>query len=411
MPGKIAYLMSRFPHLPETFILREMIELERIGWQIELYPLIIQEQSTVHAEAGQWIKRARYVPIFSLDVLSSNIRFFLQDPRLYLWLWWMVFKENLFNPAFLARAFFLLPKAVRMAELMKEDGIRHIHAHYATHPALVAWIIHMLTKIPYSVTVHAHDIFKEKSMLAVKMQSAKAIVAISEFNRRYLIDYLGGWVDRKIHVVHCGVNVDAYLQHGRTQPNSVLRILSIGSLQPYKGQLFLVRACSILHKKGINFDCIILGGGKLRKELDAEIQKLGLSDIVKLAGPKTQKEVLDYLGRCDCYVQPSIIADDGQMEGIPVALMEAMASSIPVIATEISGVPELVQAGKTGWAVPQKSAAALADSIADIAGHWAAAKIIAENGQRLVKKEFSLPENVQKLGSLFETFIRPRDEN
>jgi len=193
MPGKIAYLMSRFPHLPETFILREMIELERIGWQIELYPLIIQEQSTVHAEAGQWIKRARYVPIFSLDVLSSNIRFFLQDPRLYLWLWWMVFKENLFNPAFLARAFFLLPKAVRMAELMKEDGIRHIHAHYATHPALVAWIIHMLTKIPYSVTVHAHDIFKEKSMLAVKMQSAKAIVAISEFNRRYLIDYLGGW--------------------------------------------------------------------------------------------------------------------------------------------------------------------------------------------------------------------------
>ena len=185
MPGKIAYIMSRFPHLPETFILREMIALEQLGRQIELYPLIIQQQALVHKEALPWMERAHSIPWLSGDVLTANLRCALNRPDRYFSLLWRIFRENLSTPKFLIRTLVLFPKAVWMANKFKEDGISHIRAHYATHPAFVAWVINQLTGIPYSVTVHAHDIFVDKPMLATKLRGAEFVVSISEFNRDY----------------------------------------------------------------------------------------------------------------------------------------------------------------------------------------------------------------------------------
>src|SRR6185295_572669 len=265
MTHKIAYIVSRFPHLPETFILREMISLEQLGWQIELYPLIIQRQELIHHEARPWLARAHAVPWFSVGLVRSNLGKLIQQPQLYLSLLWRALRENIRSPKFLVRTLLLFPRAVWMADRFQEEGINHIHAHYATHPALVAWLINQLTGISYSITVHAHDIFVEKPMLATKLQDSVFVSAISEFNRQYLVNLFGPWVQQKTQIVRCGIDPAFYGSENRIQiaEPERLEIISIGSLQPYKGHVYLVRACVELQKRGVPFRCRIIGGGDL----------------------------------------------------------------------------------------------------------------------------------------------------
>ena len=403
MPSKIAYIVSRFPHLPETFILREMITLENLGWQIELYPLIIQQQPVVHEEARPWLKRAHTVPWFSRDLLKANLGRLIRQPRRYLSLFGRIVRGNLRTPKFLARALLLFPRAVWMAERFLAEGIDHVHAHYATHPALVAWLVNQLTGITYSITVHAHDIFAEKPMLDTKLQNSVFVSAISEFNRKYLTDLFGPWVQNKTQIVRCGIDPALYGDGTRliADGHSRLEIISIGSLQPYKGHIHLLYACLELRKRGIPFQCKIVGGGELRPMLEQAIREARLDETVELMGPRTQAEVSQLLREANCCVQPSIITPSGKMEGIPVALMEAMASGIPVVATAISGIPELVQNGDTGWLVPPGDPAALADALVQIYNDPAEAQRRAQAGRRWVLAEFELTSNAKKLSSLF----------
>ncbi len=406
MSKRIAYIVSRFPHLPETFILREMIQLEKLGWQIDLYPLIIQKQDVVHEEARPWLGRAHPVPWLSAALLVANLRRFVKRPGQYLSLLWRVVRENLGSLKFLVRALLLFPRAVWMAERIQSQGIGHVHAHYATHPALVAWLINQLTGITYSVTVHAHDIFAEKPMLATKLHDSVFISAISEFNRKYLADLLGPWVNEKTRIVRCGIDPAYYRRPEKKNGNAgnrpgALEIISVGSLQPYKGHIYLVRACTQLKERGIPFHCRIIGGGDLHPMLERAIQDNGLEGLVHLMGPRTQEEVSRLLPTANCYVQPSVITSTGKMEGIPVALMEAMMSRIPVVATSISGVPELVRPGETGWLVPPEDVQALAEVLEEIYRNPAEAEHRAEQGYRWVLEEFELSSNVKKLASLF----------
>ena len=406
MLNKIAYIVSRFPHLPETFILREMISLEQLGWQIELYPLVIQRQELVHHEALPWLARAHAVPWFSLNLLRANIERLFRHPRQYLSLFSRILRENFRSPKFLVRALLLFPRAVWMSSRFKMIGITHIHAHYATHTALVAWLIHKMTGIPYSITVHAHDIFVEKPMLATKLQDSVFVSAISEFNRKYLADMFGSWVTQKTQIVRCGIDPAYYgnEEHVGRVETGRLEIISIGSLQPYKGHIYLVRACNELQKRGIPFRCRIVGGGDLRDMLERSIRENQLEHVVELMGPRTQDEVSQLLRTANCYVQPSVITPSGKMEGIPVALMEAMVSGVPVVATSISGIPELVRHGDTGWLVPPEDVEALADALSQIHKDPAEAKRRACSGRSWVLDEFELSSNVKRLSLLFTQF-------
>ena len=407
---KIAYIMSRFPHLPETFILREMSEMERQGWDIALYPLIEQKQAVVHPEAARWIPKARYLPFFSPRIALANGRSLLRDPLRYLRLWFRVFSENLSSPNLLIRAIALLPKSVHTAEKMVAEGVSHIHAHYATHPALVAWIIHQLTGINYSVTIHAHDIFMRTAMLPSKMADATFIAAISEFNRNYVAELVGSWVKAKTHIVHCGIIPDHYQAQAKPhQAGEKLEIMAVGSLQLYKGQKHLIAACALLAQQGIPFRCRIIGGGEEQADLEPRIQAAGLTQQVILMGAKTQDEVSALLPTAHCYVQPSIIAPSGKMEGIPVALMEALATGLPVIATDISGIPELVQPSKTGYLVPPADAAALAEQITAVYNNPQQAQTLAQAGKQLVLEAFELSANVTQLARLFQQTARPNN--
>ncbi|MGZ6316936.1 MAG: glycosyltransferase [Anaerolineales bacterium] len=400
MPGKVAYVMSRFPHLPETFILREMMALEQLGWKVELYPLILQGQELVHPEARPWLERAHSTPWFSFGLAAANTHQAIMHPHRYFSLWARLVRGNFSSPKFLLRALLLFPRAVWMADAFLRDGIEHIHAHYATHPALVAWLIHALTGIPYSVTVHAHDIFVEKPMLATKLRDAAFIASISEFNRDYLVEALGPWVRQKISIVRCGID-PAYYGQNEQPRNGRLEILSVGSLQPYKGFAFLIEACALLRDQGIPFRCRIVGGGDLRGTLEELIQNRGLIGSVELLGARTQDDVSRLLCTGNCYVQPSIVTSTGKMEGIPVAVMEAMISGLPVIASALSGLPELVKPGETGWLVPPGNSALLAEALAEIYARPAEARRRAALGRQWVQQEFNLETNVHKLAALF----------
>jgi colanic acid/amylovoran biosynthesis glycosyltransferase len=408
-PIKIAYIMSRFPHLPETFILREMNVLDGNGWDIKLYPLIIQKQSVVHEEAKSWIGRANTPS--SKDIIRTNLAFLFKRPGLFLSLIMEIFKWNIQSPSFLIRAIYLFPKAVWMASKMQRQGIVHIHAHYATHPALVAWIINRITGITYSITIHAHDIFENKTMLAPKLRNARAVVAISEFNRNYLYEAVGTWIDEKIHVIHCGVDPSFYhpRQPASRFPKKPFEILSIGSLQPYKGFPYLLDACAILRQRGILFRCKIVGGGGLYKRLNTQINALNLHEYVELLGPKTQREVAILLSTADCYVQPSIITETGKMEGIPVALMEAMVNGLPVVASRLSGIPELVRDRETGLLAQPGNPQQLANALMEIHANEPFARDLAEKGRELVLREFNLTENALRLSHLLTKCINTKN--
>ena len=296
-----------------------------------------------------------------------------------------------------------------MAELMQLDNVDHVHAHYATHPALAAWIIHELTGISYSITAHAHDIYVERAMLAEKIRAAEVVVTISEFNRQFLREKLGGWVLPKIQVIHCGVQPAQYQSKRRAnQADEAFEIVSIGSLQPYKGQIYLIEACALLHPLGIPFRCRISGGGELRGRLQTHIKQMGLAAEVQLTGPLPQETVTEILPEADCYVQPSVVAPSGKMEGLPVALMEALASELPTIATDMSGIPELVRNGETGLLVPQKEAGALANAIQKMFENPGWAKTLAQAGRKLVLAEFDLDKNCQQLALIFAQLISTR---
>ncbi len=403
----IAYIMSRFPHLPETFILREMNALESLGWKISLYPLIEQKQSVLHKEAQAWVGRAQYLPFLSWEVLKANLQAFFRIPLRYLKTWCRGVLGNLPSMKFLVRALVLFPKSVLMARRMEEEGVQHIHAHYATHPALVAWFIHQLTGLSYSVTVHAHDIFVDRTMLKTKMEAATFIAAISHFNRRYLADAVGKDILAKTQVIHCGIDPSWYGRNGQVFDVSSDRfeILNISSLQRYKGQIYLLEACAALKGWGIPFRLRIIGEGEEHPRLERFIAANGLRDEVLLLGGMPQERVALLLETAHCYVQPSVITPDGKMEGIPVALMEAFASGLPVVATDLSGIPELVRPRETGILVPPEDAGALADAVQRVYRNWEDAKQMAIAGKQLVLEEFDLNKNVEQLALQFQQAI------
>lgn len=395
---RIAYIISRFPLLSETFILREMIEIENLGHELVLFPIICQKQKVVHDEAVGWLSRIKCIPFISKEVLGENLRVFIKKPFVYIRLMAQIFFENLASINFLIKGLYLFPKAVYTATQVANLSIDHIHVHYATHPGLEAWIINQLTGIKYSITVHSHDIYDRHVMLRTKLGSAEFLVPISQFNVDYMANLIGNGVRKKCTVIHCGVDETLYTSsNGRKkEQGKVFEILQIGSLHWKKGQVYLIRAMAILKER--NFACRlrIIGEGEERKNIEAEIQRLNVGEMVELMGAKTQREVAHLLPTADCYVQSSV------SEGIPVAIMEALACELPVVATGITGIPELVIDGKTGYLVPPADPAALADAITKVWKYPKEAELFGKNGRTWVLQEFNLKKNAIKLGRLFE---------
>jgi colanic acid/amylovoran biosynthesis glycosyltransferase len=389
-------MVSRFPSVTETFILRELIELERQGQPVLLVPMLNESPQVVHEEAKPWMERALYTPYVSEQIGAANLRALLRQPLRYLGVLARLILGSLRSPGFLGRTLAIFPKSVFLAEQLDKHSIRHIHAHFATHPATMAWIVSQLSGITYSITAHAHDIFVDRALLRLKLRHAAFIRTISNFNARFLTSRYRG-IAAKIEVIHVGIDPERYGRRDAETRGRGDGVLCIGALKPYKGIPVLVEACDRLTREGVDFHCEIIGDGPMRAQIAQMIRTRGLHDRVILLGSRTQEEVAERIARAAMVVQPSMIAPDGQMEGIPVSLMEAMAAGKPVIASELSGIPELVEHGATGLLVNPADAPALSAAIRELLANPERCAAMGRAGREKVKRQFVLPATVELL--------------
>jgi glycosyltransferase involved in cell wall biosynthesis len=400
---KVAYLVSRFPVVTETFILREILELERHGTPVEIFSLLHQREAVMHEEARPLLSRVCYGSLGVLALLRSHLHYFIRRPRQYLRVWWAAIRGNLKSAEFLTRAVYVLLQAPRFARKMEEAGVEHVHAHWATHPALAAFVIRRLTGLPYSFTAHAHDLYVQRAMLGEKLREASFVVTISAFNRRLLTELYGPEIANKTAVVHCGVDPSSFASPRvrMRRAGSEVTFLCVASLRDYKGHRYLIDACTQLAEQHLPFRCLLVGEGEERPNLETLIQRRGLEDRVKLLGAQPQDRVRELLRACDAVVLPSVVTDYGKMEGIPVALMEALAAERPVVATRISGIPELVEDGVTGLLVPERDPLQLSRALQRIAHEPLLGSLLASAGRRKVMRQFNLSANTEALVQLF----------
>lgn len=398
---KIAYLMSRFPKISETFILYEILELQRLGMQVEIFPLLREKAPVMHAEARTLVEGAHYSSILTKEVLQAQGYWLRRQPAAYLHAWVQAIRGNASSPKALSRALVVVPQAALFAQRMVELGVSHVHAHWATHPALAAYVVGLLTGLPYSFTAHADDIYVERSMLDEKIRHAHFVVTISEYNKRFLSELYGEAIANKIVVVHCGVDSSVFVPRTHASSNSLFTIVCVARLEQKKGHTYLVEACAQLKAQGLSFRCLLVGDGEERSQIEGQIKRLGLEDSVILLGQQPRSRVTELLAEADAVVLPSVTTAKGRQEGIPVALMEALAAELPVVASAISGIPELVEDGQTGLLVPERDPTALAAALARLQNDRDLGRRLGAAGRLKVQREFDLQRNTATLHRMF----------
>ena len=405
--GKVAYMMSRFPKITETFILYEMLAMEQQGIAVEVFPLRRERTSVVHPEAVPFVERAHFQPLLSIAILHAHLTFLRKKPLAYLSALGSLLRANLGSLRYFTGALALFPKAVYFANQMAAEGITHIHAHFASHPAAAAFVIHRLVGIPYSFTAHGSDLHRDRHMLREKVADAAFVVPISNYNRQIILDECDGQFSDKVIVIHCGVDTTVF--QVRTAPTPYAEgkgpfsVLCIGTLHEVKGQTYLIEACRLLRERGIRIACHFAGDGPDLAALTAQAAQAGVTEQMHFHGRLTRDEVVRLLHQADAVATPSVPTSDGRREGIPVALMEAMGSGVPVVASNLSGIPELVEDGVCGLLAQPGDAVGLADALEKLYHAPEVRQRFAALGRDKVIREFDLTTNAALLAQQFST--------
>jgi colanic acid/amylovoran biosynthesis glycosyltransferase len=399
---RIAYIVSRFPKVTETFVLREMLELQKLGVEIELFSLIHEHESVRHDDATELETAGHYGNEHPVRQLVAQRHWLRRAPQEYRAVWRSAIAAHGRPGPEAGKAAATVAAAAAWAMDLQDAPVDRIHAHFATWPALAAWVVHRLTGIPYSFTIHAHDLYLDRPMLAEKLGDADFVVTISDYNLRFVRDLYGTALADKVVVVHCGVDVARWHHLERSAAtDGRFEILAIGALEDYKGHRHLVEACSRLRAHGTDFRCRIVGEGPQRAQIEQLIRLLRLEDQVFLLGRRTSDDVERLLAEVDVLAHPSVVTARGKTEGIPVALMEAMASGVPVVATDVSGTTELVVDHVTGLVVPPADPASLCNALEELASSPTLARALSRAGQEQVERGFRLDDNASQLLELF----------
>ena len=393
MTPRLAYLVSRYPKLSETFVADEIEALVRGGTDLAVCALLRSREASPPL-------RAPIVASFG-EALAAQLHWLVRAPRCLLAIWCVALARHGRSPRRLAQAVLGVGAASALAIRLRRSGIEHVHAHFATHAALAAWVIRRLTGIPYSFTAHADDIFVRRPMLEEKVAEAAFVVTISAFNQRFLVSELGAWAAPRIRVIHCGVATDAFAPVALPEGGAPFTILCVGRLEEKKGQRHLIEACRRLAERGVAFRCWLAGEGRERADLERARDAAGLGDRVVLLGAQPRERIRALLSEAHVFVLPSVVTADGRTEGIPVALMEAMAVQRPVVSTNLSGIPELIQDGRSGLLVEPGDAEALAEALARLHADPSWAAQLAREARRVVRERFDLEANVGRLTRLF----------
>jgi glycosyltransferase involved in cell wall biosynthesis len=355
----VAYVLRKFPVLSETFVLNEILALEARGVEIHIFALAPSRDPRFHEGVGRLKATIHHVPgpAEIPALLRHAKRLANRNPS--------CFRRQLLNVLASGRPKLLwrFLQAAYVADRARHLGVQHLHAHFANHPATVAQQASRLVGIAFSFTAHAYDMYRCADLRAIarKMADAKFTITISEYNMGFLKSISNGWPAR-IELIRNGVDMSRFVP-APAAPEGTFRILAVSRLVEKKGLPILIEACRHLSSRGLEFHCEIVGKGAQKPLLEQLIREWQLGERVQLTGALAHQEIVERYHHAHVVVLPCIVGKDGNRDGLPVSIVEALACGVPVISTPATGIPEAVQDGINGLLVPQGDAVALADAI------------------------------------------------
>jgi glycosyltransferase involved in cell wall biosynthesis len=362
----LAVLVKVYPKLSETFILEELLGLERLGLSLRLYALSPPTDTIAHPA----VQAVRAPLVRVPHVAWTNAREFAIRHAIVFCGAPLRHLRTLMHALRRGRSGWQdFLRAGWLAVQLRRDGVSHLHAHFISLPAGIAELVHALTALPFSISAHAKDIYlSDAEDLRRKLHAATFTVTCTDANRAALAAIAP---DARVHRMYHGVDQTLFRPRRRILPlpadeADAPLILSVGRLRPKKGLHHLVEACALLRDRGVRVRCEIVGYGDERARLEALVERHALGDRVHFLGKLAREAVIERYAQATVYVQPSCIAADGDRDGIPNVLLEAMACGLPVVATRVSGIPELVDDGGNGLLVEPDDPAALAAAIAHL---------------------------------------------
>jgi glycosyltransferase involved in cell wall biosynthesis len=385
---RIGYILNIFPKLSETFVINEIIELMERGHEINIFSLARPSERIVQPEVKAYnlTSKTHYLP-FASKVVSSLISTLSSDA--------LIGK----NQILAARKVYCGVAARFFSQIAKRLDLDIIHAHFANWAAYVAMLMSKYTGIPFTFTAHAIDIFDRPDVYLLREMAAKssAIVTISYFNRNYLHKLTGADLG-KIHVVRaCVSNKFRDFQWENGKEKNSKRILTVARLVETKGIIYGILAVKKLIQSFPNIEYRIVGSGPLKAKLNSLVKSLNLENNVRLTGELEASLLVDEYRKAKLFILPCVRTPTGDMDGIPVSLMEAMYLGIPVISTNISGIPELIDNGKSGLLVEEKNVEQLAKAIEILLRNEDLASRIGREARKKIETCFNIHNEARKL--------------
>jgi glycosyltransferase involved in cell wall biosynthesis len=386
-------LVKRFPRLSETFILNEFLELRHQGVPVDLYAIMDPGEPRSHPEALALRPEVEYLRSGSIwSLLLAVARTVRRHPwgsvRAFAWTLTRHTVAALRNCV----------HAMVLVDRLAERAPAHLHAHFLHSPAAIAFLARKVSGQPYSLSGHAKDIYTTlPDNLRMRCRDAQFVTTCTAANRRHLIEEIGLPPSR---VSLCRHGVDTHRFRAPRSDAHAGRIVTAGRLVPKKGFDLLLRACAELGRTGVGFQLRIIGSGPLRDELLALAEHEGIADRVELPGSVSQFALAAELARAELFALAPVIMPDGDRDGIPNVLLEAMAAGLPVVASAVSGIPEVVTDGLNGRLVSPGRSDLLADALADLLADPAARARLGAVGQSFVRENCSWFQAVLPLRQL-----------
>jgi glycosyltransferase involved in cell wall biosynthesis len=421
----VAYVMNGYPRLSETFIANEIHQLERAGLRMRLFSVKREREAQVHPVVGTIAAPLRYLPEATslsgtpfVAWLRANLPAFWRDhaalavrrPWAYLTtlaaacaLAWRHRPRKVYIKEFLQAG--VIARAVQRA-----GDVGHLHGHFCHGVATITWFASRLAGIPFSFTAHAKDIYQAElnpgDLLERKLGAARFVATCTCANAEALRARHGRPGD--VHAVYHGVDTEHFSPGPRAADRGGLPlILAVGRLVEKKGFDRLVDACALLQRAGLRFSCVIVGErGSAHAALRAQIDALGLGACVELRHAVTQDRLRDIYRAAHVFALPCQVMEDGDRDGFPNVLAEAMACGVPVVSTAISGIPEIIDDGVHGLLVPPRDAEALADALQRVLSDAALHARLAEAGRARICERFDSRRTTLALHALFTAQLR-----
>jgi colanic acid/amylovoran biosynthesis glycosyltransferase len=398
-PIYVGYVVKRYPRFSETFVVNEILAHERAGAKVAIFALGPVDEPHFQYDIAQ--VRA---PVTRLSDKQRNCESFwalLQQAHQQL--------PDFANNLFLAQHHSVheFAQAVMLALAVRAQGIQCLHAHFATRATTVTWLPARLSGVSYTFTAHAKDIYypyEEATEMARKLRDSAQAITVSDYNLAYLKQQYGRDADKAIRVYN-GIDLAKFPYQAPV--NRTRHILAVGRLVAKKGFDILIEALNLLHSRGVEFRATIVGYGPLQDTLAAQIQTAGIAHQVTLAGPLPQPGIIDAMQNAAMVVAPCVVSEEGDRDGLPTILLEAMALGTPVISTRVAGIPELVTEGETGLCVAPQDPHVLANAMLRLLDEAPTGLALSLRARERIEQHYDIDKNTTQLRAIFRANARP----